>query len=417
MIVSFREYEIRKAIHDTGDYHAQYSKVKGALVNKIRNSVGISNAAVIGREGDAVVSRVSDKERAGTGEVPPYRYLKLRSYDESAMQMFTVPLKEGRLPQAPGELLVDYWVLEYLPGNPKLGDRIKLEVGTRYAGNSSIPMEEYKWSRNEVFSKKTEMGYTIVGLTKTRIETSRNYFSNGITFLNNWELAPDKEYDVYVKMDSVKGVTDKAVAIAQSVGLEKQKAENGSFSYPIKYNNRLLRLSAQSDNSTVNNALTKILIFITILVMVCTVAVIYNAFNISVLERISQFGMLRCVGATPGQIRNIVFKEAGFLSILGIPVGLVCGVLAMKAVMYLINSLDNNALVFFKDLQVGVSLPVFIVSAVLGVVTVYLSALGPARQAARISPLEAVRNTGSYVKENFNPCGKKSPSSKLPCSC
>lgn len=396
MFISVRDYETARIIRNAGDYHVQYANVQGALVHKIGNSVAVSNTGVIGKQGYAIVGGVSDKERAQIDDdAPPYRYLSLRGYDEGTFKMFTIPLKEGRFPQASGELLVDDWVLEYLPGKPKLGDKIKLDVGTRYDGNSNALMPDYEGSSNEVFKKDTQKEFTIVGVAKPRVKSSINYFSNGITFLNSTDLVQDKNYEVYVKLASVKDVTGQAEAIAQAVGLDKQKG------YSIEYNNSLLRMHAQSTNSNINSGLVKVLVFITILVILCTIAVIYNAFNISVLERISQFGVLRCVGATPGQIRNIVFKEAGILSILGIPIGLVCGVMAVQVVLCVINLLGNNALVFLDELQVGVSLPVFAVSALLGLVTVYLSAMGPARQAASISPLEAVRNTGSYKKENF----------------
>lgn len=390
MVVSFREYEVKKVVRDTGDYHVLYTDVSGTLVPKIKNSVGVAQLGVIKKEKDLVISKVNDRERAANEEIPPYRYLKLKSYDQNSLKMFSIPLKKGRLPKEPGELVLDYWVLDYLPGVPKLGDKIKLASGVRYA-NSGLPMEEYKLSRKEFFHKETEREFTIVGLSDPRFESSHNYFANGITFIDNQQLAQQKAYDVCLRLTSVSGVQNKAEAIAQAIGLHNS----------IKYNNKLLRLSAQDQNSSLNQALTMMAIFFTILVIVCTVAVIYNAFHISVLERVSQFGVLRCVGATPGQIRWIVFKEASILSLLGIPIGLIFGVLAMKLVIYLINSLGSNALVFLKDLQVEISLPVLLLSSLLGLVTVYLSAMGPAKQAAKISPLEAVRNTGSYKKEDL----------------
>ena len=111
-----------------------------------------------------------------------------------------------------------------------------------------------------------------------------------------------------------------------------------------------------------NNSLIAILIFIIVLIIVATIAVIYNAFHISVLERISQFGTLRCVGASPSQIQNIVLKEAWILSLIGIPIGLVSGVLAMEIVMYFVGKLNFNLL---EGLTIVISPSVFIVSILL----------------------------------------------------
>src|SRR5690606_24239760 len=123
---------------------------------------------------------------------------------------------------------------------------------------------------------------------------------------------------------------------------------------------------------------------------------IYNAFNISMMERINQFGLLRSVGASPRQIKGIVIKEALIMSAIGIPIGLFCGVLAMKIVMAFIKNIQFEDFDFFQNFKVVVAPMALIISSVLGLITVYLSALGPAKKAANISPIEAVRNTGNY---------------------
>ncbi|HLS54338.1 MAG TPA: FtsX-like permease family protein, partial [Tissierellaceae bacterium] len=134
--------------------------------------------------------------------------------------------------------------------------------------------------------------------------------------------------------------------------------------------------------------------------VVSTVAVIYNSFNISVIERISQFGLLRSVGATPKQIRRIVLKEAAILSVISIPIGLVSGVFAMKIVFYIIGLIQSEA-DLLNEMEITFSSSVFLISTIIGLITVFLSAIGPARQAARVSPLEAVRNTKDIKKESI----------------
>ena len=150
------------------------------------------------------------------------------------------------------------------------------------------------------------------------------------------------------------------------------------------------------------------MIFIIVLIVISTIAVIYNAFNISVLERINQFGLLRSVGATPEQIRGIVLREAGILSIIGIPIGLFSGVLAMKIVLYIIKLLKTDFRLV-NEMEINISSTVFIISIIVGIITIFLSAIGPTRQAGRISPLEAIRSTRNIKKENL----KKVKNSKI----
>lgn len=187
----------------------------------------------------------------------------------------------------------------------------------------------------------------------------------------------------------------------------KKIDKNGTQDYPVTYNERVLRLSAQSVDAVLNQSMKYILLFIVALIMISTVAVIYNAFHISVLERISQLGILRCTGATPRQIKMLVFREAAILSAFGIPIGLACGVFAMQVVMKIISTLRFGMVDIFNEFEVTVSAPVMALSTILGLVTVFLSAYGPARQASKVSALEAVKNAGAFKTENFSKVKKK----------
>ncbi|WP_096635617.1 ABC transporter permease [Clostridium cochlearium] len=177
--------------------------------------------------------------------------------------------------------------------------------------------------------------------------------------------------------------------------MEKEKTSKGIYGYNIEYNEQLLRLYAKSLDKSINEGLTALVAFIVGLIIISTIAVIYNIFNISVLERVSQFGILRCTGAAPNQIKKLVLKEALILSFIGIPLGLASGILAMKIVIGVVKVLLKD------EINVVISPIVFIISAIIGLITIYLSAIGPAQKASKVSPLEAVRNTGSLKKEKF----------------
>lgn len=116
-------------------------------------------------------------------------------------------------------------------------------------------------------------------------------------------------------------------------------------------------------------------------ILLVSVLVIYSVFYLSVVGRIRQFGQLRTIGMTRRQIRKMVRTEGMLLSVRGIPIGLVIG----GAVSYFIrpdgwswiNVLAISAVVTAADL-----------------VTVLLSIRRPAKIAASISPVEAVKYTG-----------------------
>ena len=409
MVISARDMMIRNEIERTGDYHAIFQNTPNDKVNIVRNYVGVENSALTSNIGTGILSQITNDERQQTPESPPYRYVDIKGYDKDAFDILPITLKEGRLPENDGEIILEYWVPDYLPNRPKIGDLITLPIGIRVdeAGNELPPDG---WLENEVFQEKDTRKYTIVGFFDPKFVWVGQYITTGVTFLDSNSLSRDMEYGVYVKMDSVKDIHNRTREIAENLDLYRYEGDNNQVDYNIKYNERLLRLSAQSLDMDLNNSLIAILIFIIILIIVSTVAVIYNAFHISVLERISQFGILRCVGASPTQIRNIVLKEAWILSLIGIPTGLVSGVLAMQVVMYFVDKLNFDLL---EGLTIVISPLVFIVSTVIGAITVFLSALGPAKQAGKIPALEAVRNTDSLKKEAFDKIKKSTITRKL----
>ncbi|MFY9278603.1 MAG: ABC transporter permease [Caldicoprobacterales bacterium] len=409
MVISARDMMIKNEIERNGDYHAIFLDTPSDKVNNIKNYVGVENSALTKTIGTGILAQITDDERQQNPESPPYRYVNIKGYDKDALDILPITLKEGRLPQDEEEIILEYWVADYLPNNPKIGDIITLPIGIRIdeEGNQ---LSSNSYMKNEIFEEKDIRKYTIVGFFEPKFAWVGQYITTGITFLDNDNLTLDEEYNVYVKMDSVKDIHENTKKIAQSLDLYQYMEDSSEPYYNIEYNERLLRLSAQSLDMDLNNSLIGILIFIVILIIVSTIAVIYNAFHISVLERISQFGILRCVGASPAQIRNIVLKEAWKLSLIGIPIGLFSGVFAMQVVMFFVNKLNYRLL---SGLTIVVSPLVFIVSAIIGLITVFLSALGPAKQAGKIPALDAVRNTGSLKKESFDKIKRSAFSRKL----
>ena len=124
-----------------------------------------------------------------------------------------------------------------------------------------------------------------------------------------------------------------------------------------------------------------------------SISLIYNAFSISVSERTKQFGLLSSIGATRKQMSRSVIFEALFLSLIGIPLGLLAGVIGMKVTFDL---LQGTILTLFADyirteLTLYVSYGAIIMAAIVGLITVLISAYIPARRAFRVSAIEAIR--------------------------
>lgn len=130
---------------------------------------------------------------------------------------------------------------------------------------------------------------------------------------------------------------------------------------------------------------------VALIIILTSVYCIKNSFNISITEKIRQYGMLASVGATRRQIKSSVKTEAAMLGVVGIPVGTMSGILASLILVKVVNVLSagwlNVALSFHT------SLPALILAVILSIATIYFSATGSARRAAKVTPLEAIRNT------------------------
>jgi putative ABC transport system permease protein len=116
--------------------------------------------------------------------------------------------------------------------------------------------------------------------------------------------------------------------------------------------------------------------------------VITNTFAVLVAQRTRQLALLRCVGATKGQVRREVLGQAAVLGFLASLVGIALGTALATVGAALVASsqpqLDLPSTAWPDALAV-------LVPVVAGVLVTVGAALAPARAATRVSPLAALR--------------------------
>lgn len=143
-------------------------------------------------------------------------------------------------------------------------------------------------------------------------------------------------------------------------------------------------------------------VFLAALIIAMSVIVISNAFRLSANERISQFGTLKCVGATKKQIYQTIMYECVLLCAVAIPLGVLAGYLLSFLGIGIVNLYmeELNVLVRSMMRQVNFALsfvfsPIaLLVSTVISLGTALFAAMLPARKAMRISALDCLRNGG-----------------------
>lgn len=117
---------------------------------------------------------------------------------------------------------------------------------------------------------------------------------------------------------------------------------------------------------------------------------IYNAFSMTVLERTRELGLLRALGMTRAQILGLVISEAVVLGILGSIVGVGFGLVLARGLIWMLGAVVATSV---NELTIPTS--GLLQSLLVGGLVTFGSALMPAMQAARVSPLEALRVKGA----------------------
>lgn len=140
-------------------------------------------------------------------------------------------------------------------------------------------------------------------------------------------------------------------------------------------------------------------IILSAIIISMAVVVISNAFRVSAGEQRAQFGILKSVGTTKQQITATVLYESVFLSLMGIPVGIILGLVLAFAGVQIANQFfdDLNSLVHLMMneliivIEFVISWQAILTAVLLSFFTVLLSAWLPARKAAKVTAIDSIR--------------------------
>jgi putative ABC transport system permease protein len=166
----------------------------------------------------------------------------------------------------------------------------------------------------------------------------------------------------------------------------------------LEYNYDLLRLTGSSNENSYNAVLYSLGTILIIIIMLASIALIYNAFSISISERTKQFGLMKSIGATKRQLKKSVLFEAFTLSLIGVPLGIACGLLGIDITLNLTKNIMKaslNSLISESSIPLTLSFSpaTLLIALVVGVVTVLISAYIPVKRAMKVSAIESIRQT------------------------
>lgn len=124
--------------------------------------------------------------------------------------------------------------------------------------------------------------------------------------------------------------------------------------------------------------------------------IIYNSFAIAVTQRRSEIGVLRALGATRRQIRTLFLAESAVTGLVGSIVGLGFGLLIARGIAASIGTLISDVYgVAQRAEEVAANPSLLALALFIGISTSIVAAYIPARQAARVDPVQALQK-GRY---------------------
>ncbi|MBP3463527.1 MAG: ABC transporter permease [Clostridia bacterium] len=388
-----------------GNFHVAFYDVDLSDVKSFKNNRSIENIYITKNVGYAEL-------RDSQNEYKPYIYIK--EFTKEAFKNLSVKLVEGRLPENEDEIVIPTHLKTNGRVTLNVGDDITLSVGTRVSedGDELTQSNPYVKEVPEKIVDTISKTYKIVGIIERPANNIEGYDAPGYTFItctdeNNLSGKVDA-YTRYTRSGTKNylNVTANILGVDEEIysklyssndiseqDLEKINKELEKTKYQTSINDYLILLETNPIKDGPIAGLGTVVAIVCIIIVFTSVFCIKNSFDISITEKIKQYGMLRSIGATKKQIKKNVFYEATILGIIGIPIGLLCGFLASYILVLVSNYFLNEMLSEGLGLRFDFSWIAVLVSVILGIVTIYFSALRSAKRAAKISPIDSIRNS------------------------
>lgn len=375
---SVQQYLVEYAVHETGDWHGREQNTSYETYEKVKSDEEIADAVYFQQLGYAKMEGCKN----------PYKpYLYLLGAADDARGALPIHLLEGRYPAAPDEILLPEHLETYGGIKYEIGDRLTLELGNRmqdgYAMTQDNPcyyitQDGESVTYDEEIQVRETRTFTVVGFCERISWLFEDYYAPGYTAFTAADGSPTDacRYDVYFHMENLPDIY-------------AYMANNG---FSGDRNTQLLLYSGVSRYDRFHVALYGLAAIVIVLIMFGSISLIYNAFSISVSERTKQFGLLSSVGATKKQLRKMVLFEALCVSIVGIPVGVCAGIAGIGVTLSLLGNQFLEMGLPIK-MRVAVSLPSVVAAVFIALVTVLVSAWIPAKRSAKVSVIEAIRQS------------------------
>ncbi|WP_236878365.1 ABC transporter permease, partial [Clostridioides difficile] len=321
--------------YESGDYHVKVKNISGNVISDYKKQFDISMMGV---------SSYYD-----SSEFNGKLMLNLIKSNEDYIKIYNSKILNGRFPTSDNEVALEEWVM--------------LNLGLKLDINQNIKIKLYN-------SKETK-NYKVVGILKDR----PYYKSIGMAelilpFTENIIKETNLEAQIRFKKDIYRN-------------LSKLMNDNHISRKNVSENRILLDALGES------NGLNYDFIFTCIISMIVSGVVIYSIFRISIIQRISEYGIIRALGANIFNVFNIIFVELFAISLVSIPIGVLIGIISSKYItLFMGNLLIGNIV---KINNVEINLDVVMISIITVLVNILIISFLTCTNVNKISPIKCIK--------------------------
>ena len=360
--------------HSNEEIQAEMQKA----MSKFKPSKWYIQKYELNKDGEDYDKQQEEAKQFGEAILNPYLGVDILGVNKEDLKGYNFRLIDGRLPENENEIVLQ---------KASKTARYTFNIGTTITMNG----KEYKivgYVNNVFDSNESEVN---IGIVKIATEEEK-------------KEAVSKVFGIYIK-DKGKKVKDTAEEISKTL---KENSKNGSIKMAV--NKSLLRLqnaNLEGYESSTDNVIATLEMMRNVLIVIVAVSgiiIMYNSFNLSLVERRKQYGILKSLGIKNSSLYVMILFEALVLSVVGIVIGYICGMIGDYLVVGYINDTLVNMIKGMgveNELQMSLiyttNIHAFYLVAISTGITVVLAAMIPAIKSTRISPIENIRGKDDYV--------------------
>jgi putative ABC transport system permease protein len=342
---SAKHANVTKTKYESGIYHVRYNiDIDESKLKMIKNEPNVEKIGI---------SSYYDST------VPDGRIiLNIIKANKDYVQLTNSKVIKGRFPVKDDEIAIEEWVLKNMGVNPEPGTKINFNL----------------------YGKKTNETYILTGILQDRPRLKSSGQMEAILNLN--ENDSYKDAQVYVEFDENTDINKDIQNIAEDLKIDNKY---------VRKNNMLLESLGSSKK------IDPTFLLISLIAGVVSLIVILGIFNISILQRLSEYGIMRAVGAGSLQILMLLFYELLTLLLISTPIGIVGGLAGAKFLSSIAGNLFTEDKVDIKNIVL--SPRVFLMSIIINLISIIIVTLVTYRSIKRLTLIDSIRkNLNTDIK-------------------